>query len=101
MIFDSNDLDAIAAWAATAKPLKGIYYRSVEYRYMDPQEVLSGRGAALYGGRFASVGTRAVFLAESDSAASGEVLARNSASGATHCRTSLIGFRSVHSYRIA
>jgi RES domain-containing protein len=76
LIFDSNDLDAIAAWAATAKPLKGIYYRSVEYRYMDPQEVLSGRGAALYGGRFASVGTRAVFLAESDSAASGEVLAR-------------------------
>ena len=76
MIFDSNDLDAIAAWAATAKPLKGIYYRSVEYRYMDPQEVLSGRGAALYGGRFASVGTRSVFLAESDSAASGEVLAR-------------------------
>jgi hypothetical protein len=30
LIFDSNDLDAIAAWAATAKPLKGIYYRSVE-----------------------------------------------------------------------
>ena len=60
----------------TAKPLKGIYYRSVEYRYMDPREVLSGRGAALYGGRFASLGTKAVFLAESDSAASGEVLAR-------------------------
>jgi RES domain-containing protein len=37
---------------------------------------LSGKGAALYGGRFASVGTRAVFLAESDSAASEEVLAR-------------------------
>jgi RES domain-containing protein len=43
---------------------------------MDPKEVLSGRGAALYGGRFASVGTLAVFLAESDSAASEEVLAR-------------------------
>jgi RES domain-containing protein len=61
---------------ATAKPLKGIYYRSVEYRYMDPNEVLSGRGAALYGGRFASVGTHAVFLSESDGGASGEVLAR-------------------------
>ena len=76
MIFNSDELDTIAAWAATAKPLKGIYYRSVEYRYMDPKEVLSGKGAALYGGRFASVGTRAVFLAESDGGASGEVLAR-------------------------
>ena len=76
MIFNSDELDAIVAWAETAKPLKGIYYRSVEYRYMDPSEVLSGRGAALYGGRFASVGTKAVFLAESDGAASGEVLAR-------------------------
>ena len=76
MIFDSSDHDAIAAWAATAKPLKGIYYRSVEYRYMDPKEVLSGKGAALYGGRFASPGTRAVYLAESDSDASREVLAR-------------------------
>jgi RES domain-containing protein len=76
LIFNTDELDAIAAWTVSAKPLKGIYYRSVEYRYMDPKEVLSGRGAALYGGRFASVGTRAVFLAESDSAASGEVLAR-------------------------
>lgn len=76
MIFNSDELDAITAWAATAKPLKGIYYRSVEYRYMDPNEVLSGRGAALYGGRFASIGTRAVYLAESDVIASGEVLAR-------------------------
>jgi RES domain-containing protein len=76
LIFNHDELDEIAAWAVTAKPLKGIYYRSVEYRYMDPQEVLSGRGTALYGGRFASVGTRAVYLAESDSAASGEVLTR-------------------------
>jgi RES domain-containing protein len=74
--FNRDELDAIEAWTATAKPLSGIYYRSVEYRFMDPKEVLSGRGAALYGGRFASVGTRAVFLAESDSAASEEVLAR-------------------------
>ena len=76
MSFNRDELDAIDAWIATAKPLSGIYYRSVEYRYMDPKEVLSGRGAALYGGRFAAVGTRALFLAESDSAASEEVLAR-------------------------
>lgn len=76
MRFNRDELEAIEAWTATAKPLSGIYYRSVEYRYMDPKEVLSGRGAALYGGRFASVGTPAVFLAESDNAASDEVLAR-------------------------
>ena len=76
MSFKRDELEAIEAWTATAKPLSAVYYRSVEYRFMDPKEVLSGRGAALYGGRFASVGTPAVFLAESDSAASEEVLAR-------------------------
>jgi len=74
--FNRDELGAIEAWTATAKPLSGIYYRSVEYRYMDPKEVLSGTGAAAYGGRFASVGTRAVYLAESDKATTEEVLAR-------------------------
>jgi RES domain-containing protein len=74
--FSCDELEAIEAWTATAKPLRAVYYRSVEYRFLDPKEVLSGRVAALYGGRFASVGTPAVFLAESDSAASEEVLAR-------------------------
>jgi hypothetical protein len=57
--FNRDELDAIDAWIATAKPLSGIYYRSVEHRFMDPKEVLSGRGTALYGG-VASVGTPAV-----------------------------------------
>ena len=43
---------------------------------MNPEEVLSGRGTQLHGGRFARVGTRAVHLADSDRAASNEVLAR-------------------------
>jgi len=76
LIFNSDELEPIAAGTTTARPVTGIYYRSVEYRYMDPKEVLSGRGAAHYGGRFASVGTRAVYVAESDGGASGEVLAR-------------------------
>ncbi len=76
MIFNIDELESIAAWTTTARPLTGTYYRSVEYRYMDPKEVLSGTGAAQYGGRFASVGTRAVYLAESDGGASAEVLAR-------------------------
>ena len=36
---------------------------------MDPREVLSGMGTQRYGGRFATVGTRAVYLAGSDETA--------------------------------
>jgi RES domain-containing protein len=43
---------------------------------MNPDEVLNGRGTQLYGNRFAKVGTRAVYLADSDRAASNEVLTR-------------------------
>jgi len=66
----------IDSWVKNAAPLAGNYFRSVEYRFMDPAEVLSGAGAKKYGGRFAPVGTRAVYLSESDAGASGEVLAR-------------------------
>jgi len=66
----------IDSWTKNASPLAGQYFRSVEYRIMDPAEVLSGAGAKKYGGRFAQVGTRAVYLSESDAGASGEVLAR-------------------------
>ena len=66
----------INSWIKNAAPLAGQYFRSVEYRFMDPAEVLSGAGAKKYGGRFAPVGTRAVYLSESDAGASDEVLAR-------------------------
>jgi len=59
-----------------ANPTTGIYFRSVEHRFMDPSKVLDGRGTELYGGRFVPVGTKGVYLAESDAAASAEVLAR-------------------------
>ena len=81
MNLDKNELDLIEAWARMAQPLSGVYYRSVEYRYMDPKTVLDGNGAATHGGRFASVGTKAVYLAESDSVASGEVTARKARLG--------------------
>jgi len=66
----------IDSWVKNAAPLAGQYFRSVEYRFMDPTEVLSGAGAKKYGGRFAPVRTRAVYLSESDAGASDEVLAR-------------------------
>jgi RES domain-containing protein len=67
---------AIKTWASQAVPLKGMYFRSVEYRYMDPGDVLSGAGAKAYGGRFAAIGTRAVYLSATDSGAGKEVTAR-------------------------
>jgi RES domain-containing protein len=61
--------------------LKGLFFRSVEYRYMDPIDVLSGAGTRAYGGRFAPIGTRAVYLSVTDSGASKEVTARKSRLG--------------------
>jgi RES domain-containing protein len=61
--------------------LKGLFFRSVEYRYMDPIDVLSGAGARAHGGRFAPIGTRAVYLSVTDSGASKEVTARKSRLG--------------------
>ena len=76
MTITPDELAAIEGWTKRARPLTGVYYRSVEYRYMDPADVLSGKGTELYGVRFAEVGTRAVYLAGSDDTASREVLAR-------------------------
>jgi RES domain-containing protein len=59
-----------------AELLSGTYYRSVERRFMDPTRILNGRGTELYGGRFAPIGIKAVYLADSDGGASAEVLAR-------------------------
>lgn len=59
-----------------AGPVSGTWFRSVERRFMDPTEILNGRGTELYGGRFVPVGMKAVYLAESDAGASMEILAR-------------------------
>lgn len=48
---------------------------------MDPSDVLSGAGTQAYGGRFAAVGTRAVYLSVTDSGASKEVTARKARLG--------------------
>jgi RES domain-containing protein len=81
LTFNSKQLAAIKRWISRAAPLKGLFFRSVEYRYMDPLDVLSGAGARVYGGRFARVGTRAVYLSVTDSGASKEVTARKSRLG--------------------
>ncbi len=81
MSFSSRQRSAIKKWTARAVPLKGLYFRSVEYRYMDPEDVLSGAGTQAYGGRFAVVGTRAVYLSATDSGAGKEVTARKARLG--------------------
>ncbi len=81
MTFNAKQLAAVKRWISRAAPLKGLFFRSVEYRYMDPLDVLSGAGARVYGGRFAPVGTRAVYLSVTDSGASKEVTARKTRLG--------------------
>lgn len=81
MTFNAKQHTAIERWIGRAAPLKGVFFRSVEYRYMDPIDVLSGAGARAHGGRFAPIGTRAVYLSVTDSGASKEVTARKSRLG--------------------
>jgi RES domain-containing protein len=81
LTFNARQRAAIKRWMGQAAPLKGVYFRSVEYRYMDPADVLSGAGTRVHGGRFAAVGIRAVYLSATDSGASKEVTARKARLG--------------------
>jgi RES domain-containing protein len=79
--FNAKQRAAIQRWIGHPAPLKGTYFRSVEYRFMDPADVLSGGGTQAHGGRFAAVGIRAVYLSATDSGASKEVTARKARLG--------------------
>jgi len=81
LTFNARQRAAIKRWMGQAVPLKGVYFRSVEYRYMDPSDVLSGAGTRAHGGRFAAVGIRAVYLSATDSGASKEITARKARLG--------------------
>ena len=81
MTFSAKQQRAIKRWISCAAPLKGLFFRSVEYRHMDPIDVLSGAGTRAYGGRFAPIGTRAVYLSATDSGTSKELTARKSRLG--------------------
>jgi RES domain-containing protein len=67
--FNAKQQRAIKRWITRAAPIEGHFFRSVEYRYMDPVDVLSGARAQAYGGRFAPIGTRAVYLSATDAGA--------------------------------
>jgi RES domain-containing protein len=79
--FTAKQRTAIESWIGTATPVSGDFFRSVERRWMDPNDVLSGAGAEASGGRFAASGTRAVYLSTSDTGASKETTARKARLG--------------------
>jgi RES domain-containing protein len=76
LTFNARQRAGIKRCMGQAFPLKGDYFRSFEYRYMDPADVLSGAETRAHGGRFAAVGIRAVCLSATDSGASNEITAR-------------------------
>ena len=59
-----------------AGPLEGEYYRSVELSYAHPDDVISGEGTRLYGGRFVRPGVRAVYGSADEHTAIREAAAR-------------------------
>ena len=66
---------------AGATSLKGDFFRSVAFRYFHPDDVISGEGTRLHGGRFVPVGVRAVYASLEEETALREVTSRKSALG--------------------
>ena len=66
---------------AGANSLKGDFFRSVAFRYFHPDDVISGDGTRLHGGRFVPVGVRAVYASLEEETALREVASRKSVLG--------------------
>ena len=66
------------ALIAAASPLEGEFFRSVEIAYAHPDDVVSGEGTRLYGGRFVKSGMRAVYGSADEETALRESSARTS-----------------------
>src|SRR5580658_9342945 len=64
-----------------ATSLQGDFFRSVAFRYFHPDDVISGEGTRLHGGRFAPVGVRTVYASLEEETALREVASRKSALG--------------------
>jgi RES domain-containing protein len=71
----------LKAWVQTAKPFNEVYFRSVSFQYGLPQQVIDGRGSERSGNRFASKGTLAVYLSESEEVALAETTRRKNRLG--------------------
>jgi len=71
----------LAVLIAGATSLKGDFFRSVAFRYFHPDDVISGDGTRLHGGRFVPLGVRAVYASLEEETALREVTSRKSALG--------------------
>lgn len=71
----------LAALIADASPLQGDFFRSVAFRYFHPDDVISGEGTRLNGGRFVPVGVKAIYASADEETAMREVTARKRALG--------------------
>jgi len=71
----------LAALIAGANSLQGDFFRSVAFRHFHPDDVISGEGTRLHGGRFVPVGVRAVYASLEEETALREVTTRKSALG--------------------
>ena len=66
----------LAQLIASATSLQGYFFRSVAFRYFHPDDVISGEGTRLNGGRFVPIGVRAVFASLEEETALHEVITR-------------------------
>ena len=71
----------LAELIAGATSLQGNFFRSVAFRYFHPDDVISGEGTQLNGGRFVPIGVRAVYASLEEETALLEVSMRKSALG--------------------
>jgi RES domain-containing protein len=71
----------LAELIAGATSLQGDFFRSVAFRYFHPDDLISGEGTRLSGGRFVPVGVRAVYASLEEETAVREVTTRKNALG--------------------
>ena len=71
----------LAEAIAGATSLQGDFFRSVAFRYFHPDDVISGEGTRLHGGRFVPIGVRAVYASLEEETALREVTSRKTALG--------------------
>lgn len=73
--------EQLAELIARATALTGDFFRSVAFRHFHPDDVISGEGTRLNGGRFAPPGVKAVYASLEEETALREVTARKNALG--------------------
>lgn len=71
----------LAELIAGATPLRGDFFRSVAFQYFHPDDVISGEGTRVHGGRFAPIGVKAVYASRDEETAMREVTVRKNAMG--------------------